>query len=204
MRKLIKYTFIIPVLLIYGCSWVEYFTENNKTDTPILDDHIIRKYPSITNTADTSTSIIYYLQNQKEIPLGFIRNNTVIDSSYYMDSFYSNSGERAYFEGDTVCKWNDNYSIGIVNYHGLVCSYKFILIINSENFVNTSYLIGATDCDRDGDREFYYFSYLIESDKIIVSENKVVEGQDIDDAIVVERLAYFIDESGNLITIQGK
>ena len=153
MRKLIKYTFIIPVLLIYGCSWVEYFTENNKTDTPVLDDHIIRKYPSINNKADTSTSIIYYLQNKKEIPLDFIVNKTVIDS---------------------------------------------------KNFVNSSYLMGLNDCDRDGDREYYYYSFLIEKDKIIVSENKVAEGQEIDDAIVVENIAYFIDESGNLITIQEK
>ena len=204
MRKLIKYTFIIPVLLIYGCSWVEYFTENNKTDTPVLDDYIIRKYPSINNKADTSTSIIYYLQNKKEIPLDFIVNKTVIDSIYYMNSFYSNEGDGPYFEGDTIYKWNDNYYIGIVNYHDLVCSYKFILVIDSKNFVNSSYLMGLNDCDRDGDREYYYYSFLIEKDKIIVSENKVAEGQEIDDAIVVENIAYFIDESGNLITIQEK
>ncbi|MDT8412736.1 MAG: hypothetical protein RQ875_09760 [Vicingaceae bacterium] len=35
MRKFIRYTFIIPVLLISGCSWVEYFTVGNKTDDPI-------------------------------------------------------------------------------------------------------------------------------------------------------------------------
>jgi len=35
MRKFITYTFIIPVLLISGCSWVEYFTVGNKTDAPI-------------------------------------------------------------------------------------------------------------------------------------------------------------------------
>ena len=35
MRKFIRYTFIISVLLISGCSWLEYFTVGNKTDDPI-------------------------------------------------------------------------------------------------------------------------------------------------------------------------
>lgn len=35
MRKFITYTFTISVLLISGCSWVEYFTVGNKTDLPI-------------------------------------------------------------------------------------------------------------------------------------------------------------------------
>lgn len=35
MKKLLSYLFIIPVLLISGCSWVEYFTVGNKTDSPI-------------------------------------------------------------------------------------------------------------------------------------------------------------------------
>lgn len=35
MKKLLSYLFIISVLLISGCSWVEYFTVGNKTDNPI-------------------------------------------------------------------------------------------------------------------------------------------------------------------------
>ncbi len=35
MKKLLPYLFIVPVLLISGCSWVEYFTVGNKTDSPI-------------------------------------------------------------------------------------------------------------------------------------------------------------------------
>lgn len=35
MGKFIPYILIIPVLLISGCSWVEYFTVGNKTDAPI-------------------------------------------------------------------------------------------------------------------------------------------------------------------------
>lgn len=35
MKKLLSYLFVIPVLLISGCSWVEYFTVGNKTDSPI-------------------------------------------------------------------------------------------------------------------------------------------------------------------------
>lgn len=199
MKNIIIRVIVLLILSskLFACDTPENITVNKSES--IKGDNLISESVSTSDKVDTSTSIIYYLQNKKEIPLDFIRNNTVIDSSYYMDSFYSNDGEGTYFKGDTVYKWNDNYSIGIVNYHGLVCSYKFILVINSENFVNTSYLIGTTNCDRDGDREFYYFSYLIESDKIIVSENKVLEGQDLDDAIVVERIAYFIDESGKLI-----
>lgn len=35
MKKLLSYLFIVPVLLVSGCSWVEYFTVGNKTDSPI-------------------------------------------------------------------------------------------------------------------------------------------------------------------------
>ena len=35
MKKLLSYLFIVPVLLVSGCSWVEYFTVGNKTDAPI-------------------------------------------------------------------------------------------------------------------------------------------------------------------------
>lgn len=197
---------VIALLILSSKLFACSTPENNaiKKSESIKDGNLINESLSITDKVDTSTSIIYYLQNKKEIPLDFIVNKTVIDSIYYMDPFYSNEGEGPYFEGDTVYKWNDNYNIGIVNYHGLVCSYKFILVIDSKNFVNSSYLMGSNDCDRDGDREYYYFSFLIEKDKIIVSENKVAKGQEIDDAIVIESIAYFIDESGNLITIPEK
>jgi|TARA_R110000782_G_scaffold270436_2_gene371096 hypothetical protein len=35
MKKILSYLFFIPVLLVSGCSWVEYFTIGNKTDAPI-------------------------------------------------------------------------------------------------------------------------------------------------------------------------
>lgn len=43
MKKLLSYLFIIPVLLISGCSWVEYFTVGNKTDTPITVTYELAK-----------------------------------------------------------------------------------------------------------------------------------------------------------------
>lgn len=43
MKKLLSYLFIIPVLLISGCSWVEYFTVGNKTDNPITVTYELAK-----------------------------------------------------------------------------------------------------------------------------------------------------------------
>ncbi|KJS05557.1 MAG: hypothetical protein VR77_08170 [Flavobacteriales bacterium BRH_c54] len=43
MKKLLSYLFIIPVLLISGCSWVEYFTLGNKTDNPITVTYELAK-----------------------------------------------------------------------------------------------------------------------------------------------------------------
>lgn len=43
MKKLLSYLFIISVLLISGCSWVEYFTVGNKTDNPITITYELAK-----------------------------------------------------------------------------------------------------------------------------------------------------------------
>ncbi|HEY9083723.1 MAG TPA: hypothetical protein VIN73_10340 [Vicingaceae bacterium] len=43
MKKLLSYLFIISVLLISGCSWVEYFTVGNKTDNPITVTYELAK-----------------------------------------------------------------------------------------------------------------------------------------------------------------
>lgn len=43
MKKLLSYLFIISILLISGCSWVEYFTVGNKTDNPITVTYELAK-----------------------------------------------------------------------------------------------------------------------------------------------------------------
>lgn len=76
MKKLLSYLFIIPVLLISGCSWVEYFTVGNKTDNPITvtyeltkmeEGHIFGIFTNIPEAYQLSKSSKIQWENKVEL-----------------------------------------------------------------------------------------------------------------------------------------
>ncbi|MCW8897655.1 MAG: hypothetical protein OQJ96_09925 [Flavobacteriales bacterium] len=76
MKKLLSYLFIITVLLISGCSWVEYFTVGNKTDTPITvtyelakmeEGHIFGIFTNIPEAYQLSKSSKIQWENKVEL-----------------------------------------------------------------------------------------------------------------------------------------
>lgn len=148
-------------------------------------------YSLLAVKADSCQDLICYAHQKNAIPLSVIRNKTVIDSTYLH--------KNVFFTGDTIYPINENYSALVLNYNdGLVCSYRFILIMDLKTNVNTDYVIGKTDCDRDGDSEYYSYSYVIKNGVIKITQKHAEEGED---ELKIGRVtSYAVTEKGKLKT----
>lgn len=147
--------------------------------------------PIIKNNTDVCQNLICFVKNKLEIPKDVIKNKTIIDPVYI--------NEESSFTGDTVYNINDDYSALIIDCSdGMVCAYKFILIINLKTNLNTDYVLGFTECDRDGDNEYYSVDFLIKNKKITIYKKCALKGMDIPDSKIIETDLYAIDDLGNL------
>ena len=148
-------------------------------------------YSLLAEKNDSCRDLICYAHQKTGIPLSVIRTKTVIDSTYLH--------KNVFFTGDTLYPINENYSALVLNYNdGLVCSYRFILIMDLKTNVNTDYVIGKTDCDRDGDSEYYSYSYVIKNGVIKITQKHAEEGED---ELKIGRVtSYSVTDKGKLKT----
>ncbi|MCW3083921.1 MAG: hypothetical protein JWP12_1287 [Bacteroidetes bacterium] len=140
---------------------------------------------------DSCQDLICYAKQKLPVPLSVIKSKTVIDSTYLH--------KNVFFTGDTIYTLNENYSALILNYNdGLVCSYQFILIMDLKNNANTDYVVGKTDCDRDGENEYYSYSFVIKNGIIKITQKHAEEGED--ELKIGRATSYVVTDKGKLKT----
>ena len=110
-----------------------------------------------------SSEIINFINNiisKKEIDKEVVKKNTLIDSVFFCDD--------CTFHGDSLYSVSDKFLILLLDYSGMNCAYKFLLVYDKNKKANTDYMIGATDCDRDySAANFHTLTYKVINDSII-------------------------------------
>jgi hypothetical protein len=140
---------------------------------------------------DSCKNLICYVRRRLTIPHSLIKKETLIDTVYI------NYG--AIFTGDTIYSISRDHSILILDYNdGLVCLNKFILIIDNKSNINTDYILGSTDCDRNGDNEYFSTYFLIKGEEIIISKKFAAKGVEIANSKIIETKRYSINNYGKL------
>jgi len=195
---------IISAIIMIGIYSVCLLSSCSPTTEGIAEDqisHINEKEDSINYQASINElikkekdSCIYlrcYLNNKLIIPFSLIKNETLIDTIYLR--------EGAFFIVDTTYKINSNYSLVIMNNNdGLVCSNKFILVIENKFNKNTDCILAGTDCDRDGDNKYYSTKFSIKGQEILIYRKFAAKGVEINDSKIIETKRYYVDPYGKL------
>lgn len=141
---------------------------------------------------DSCKNLICYVKNKTQLSNILIKNLTCIDSVYFR--------EDALFEADTIYNLNKDYSSIILDYNdGLNCTYKFILIINLKTNINTDCIIGFTDCDREGDSQYYSSSFSIHNNNIKIFKKYAPKGVDVTESKIIKTNNYTINDVGKLV-----
>jgi hypothetical protein len=194
--------FLSVVVFVVGCQGNDK-AKTEKDSGNGKDNVLVEKKDSLKE--DKPKEALTFLDSilkKYELSVDQIRAHTKIDSNYYSD-IYAN----AVFKGEAIVDFKNGYKGAIIDYgDGRNCLYKFLLIINPVNNINTDNEIIYTDCDRDESSGYRFIRYKLLNDPAFETSEYYIPANAGDDSSKVEvhKIKWRVGQGGLIDSIPYK
>ncbi|MET0637373.1 MAG: hypothetical protein ABWZ25_15185 [Chitinophagaceae bacterium] len=130
-----------------------------------------KKVASIASALVAHSSFLDSITRKEKLTIDQIRKHTMLDSIYYTGVFSD-----VVFTGDTVFDVHNGLKGAIINYSDkMSCTYKFLLILKADNYVNISNKIIYSDCDRDESFDYTFIRFKVRNDSIFETTETYIQ-----------------------------